>query len=66
MVATKPETIRITDESTRAEIAEALEARTRRLMAERARLSLSWQTRADRRRLLALVNDALDEFNSIK
>lgn len=41
---------------------ELAEARCRRLMAERARLSLTWQTRHDRARLLGLVEDALDEW----
>lgn len=39
-----------------------LEAHTRRLMAERAALPPTWQHRADRRRLLALIDDAFDEW----
>lgn len=52
----------ITEPSTRAEIAEALDANTRRLMAERAYLSLRWDTRAERRNLLADIDDALDDW----
>ena len=54
----------VTEDTTRAELAAVLEARTRRLMAERSRLAVTWQTRADRARLLALIDDSLDEFNS--
>lgn len=56
----------VTDDTPHAELAEALEARARRLMAERARLPLTWQTRADRVRLLGMVNDCLDEFLAVR
>jgi hypothetical protein len=58
------DTIRINDLTPHDELAEAMEARSRRLMAELARLPLTWQTRARRRELEREVNESLDEFNA--
>ena len=56
--------VRITDDTPADETRDVIEARTRRLMAERARLALTWETRTDRLRLLGLIEDALDEWLS--
>lgn len=57
-----PQVIRVTDETTAADLRDILKARCRRLMAERAALPPTWQHRADRRRLIGLIDDALDEW----
>ena len=54
------ETIVVTDDTTRAEIAEAQEARARRLMAELARTPRTWLTRDECRRLAKEIDGALD------
>ena len=57
--------IRVTDDTPAHETADLLEARTRRLMAERARLAPTWEHRTDRRRLLGLIDDSLDEWLTV-
>lgn len=52
----------ITDETPASDAADILEARTRRLMAERAALRCTWQTRARRRELWDEIHDSLDEW----
>ncbi len=44
-------------------VAEATEARCRRVMAERAALRLTWMTRDERAAKLAEVDVLLEEFN---
>ena len=58
--------VRVTDHATRDEIAEALEARTRRLMAERAGMPCTWQTRQRRGELLQEIQDSLDEWLDVR
>jgi hypothetical protein len=60
------DTIRINDLTPHDELAEAMEARSRRLMAELARLPLTWQTRARRRELRQEIEDSLDEWLAVR
>lgn len=46
-------------------VRDVVEARCRRLMAERAGLPMTWKTRGDRRELMALIEDELDEWLSV-
>lgn len=52
----------INDDSTRAETRDALEARARRLMAQRAATPATWQFRKQRTALAVEINETLDEW----
>ncbi len=55
-------TVRITDDTPTATILDVVEARTRRLMAERAALPCWGDGRRDRTVLVAAIDDSLDEW----
>lgn len=54
--------IRLDNHATTDEIADALEARARRLMAQRAATPTNWQFRKQRAALLIEVDETLDEW----
>ena len=56
----------ITDETPASDAADILEARTRRLMAERAALRCTWQTRGRIAELWVEINAALDEWLKVR
>lgn len=58
-------TIRVTDDTPTLTVREVVEARTRRLMAERARVQCWGDGRRERVGLLAAIDDSLDEWNSL-
>lgn len=59
-------TIRVDDSTPASTVADALEARTRRLMAERARLPEWGLGRLARREALRRIDDALDEWLAVR
>lgn len=59
-------TIRVTDETPTQTVREVIEARTRRLMAERCRLPEWGDGRRERVKMLAVIDDSLDEFNLLR
>lgn len=58
-------TIRITDDTPANTVLEIIEARTRRLMAERCAVPCWGDGRRDRADKLLDINDSLDEFNML-
>lgn len=55
----------MTETTTPDDVRDVVKARCRRLMAERAGLAMTWKTRGDRRELMALIEDGLDEWLSV-
>jgi hypothetical protein len=60
------EAIRVTDSTTKAEWAAIHEARTRRLMAERAGLPRTWMARVRLVELAGEIDDALDQWLRVR
>lgn len=56
----------ITDETPASDAADILEARARRLMAERAAMPCTWQTRGRIAELWVEINAALDEWLKVR
>lgn len=65
MTATKPEVVRITDDTPVATVLDVVEARTRRLMHELSTVPDQWPTRQAHAAVLAIVNDSIDEYNRL-
>lgn len=55
--------VRISDGTPDQIVREVIEARTRRLMAERSRLPQWGDGRRERKTMLAVIDDSLDEWN---